>query len=81
MEMPKQEDVSANTDQYDVVLDDQPETIQPGLQLTGHTPREYPNLSLEYLNSDAELAVGAAHSVSRFIAGWENECILATGWR
>jgi hypothetical protein len=64
MEMPRQEDVSTNTDEYDVVLVDQPEVIQPGLKLTGHTPREYPHLSLEYLKSDAMLAVASAHGVS-----------------
>jgi hypothetical protein len=64
MEMPKQGDVSANTDQYYVVLVDQPEAIQLGLKLTGHAPRQYPHLSLEYVKSDAELAVASAHGAS-----------------
>jgi hypothetical protein len=64
MDMPKQEDVPAYTDEYDVVLVDQPEAIQPGLKLTGHKPREYPHLSLEYLKSHAMMAVASAHGIS-----------------
>jgi hypothetical protein len=64
MEMPKQETVPTYTDEYDVIRVDDPEGIQPRLVLTGHTPREYPHLSLAYLQRRSQLAVASAHGVS-----------------
>jgi hypothetical protein len=64
MEMPKQESVPTYTDEYDPVNVDDPEAIQPRLVLTGHTPREYPHLSIEYLVERSQLAVASAHGVS-----------------
>ena len=64
MEMPKQEDVLSYTDEYDVVRIDEPETVQPVLKISGHTPRDYPHLSFAYLDRASKLAVASAHGVS-----------------
>lgn len=64
MEMPKLETTPTYRDEYDVVMVDTPETAHPRLILTGHTPREYPHLSLEYLPGSSQLAVASAHGVS-----------------
>ena len=63
-EMAKWEDVPMYQDIYDVVLVGAPEAVQPQLVLTGHTPREYPHLSLVYLEERSQLAVASAHGVS-----------------
>jgi len=64
MEMAKQELVPTYRDEYDVVMVDTADTVQPRLMLTGHTPREYPHLSLVYLVKRSQLAVASAHGVS-----------------
>jgi len=64
MEMAKQENVPTYRDEYDLVLVDTPEAVKPRLVLTGHTPREYPHLSLVYLAKRSQLAVASAHGVS-----------------
>ncbi len=64
MEMPKLETTPTYRDEYDVVMVDTPETAHPRLILTGHTPREYPHLSLEYLPGSSQLAVASAHGIS-----------------
>jgi hypothetical protein len=64
MEMPKMEMVPSYRDEYDIVMVEDPEAVHPGLILTGHTPREYPHLSLEYLPGSSQLAVASAHGVS-----------------
>jgi hypothetical protein len=64
MEMPKQEMVPTYRDEYDIVLVGQPETVQPRLKLEGHTPREYPHLSLVYLEKTSQLAVASEQGVS-----------------
>jgi hypothetical protein len=43
---------------------DQPEVIQSVLKISGHTPRDYPHLSLAYLDRASKLAVASAHGVS-----------------
>ena len=63
MEMPKQEAAPTYTDKYDVVKVDDPESVY-SIALTGHTPREYPRLNLEYLQGRSQLAVASAHGVS-----------------
>ena len=64
MEMPKQKDVLSYVDEYNVVHVDQPEQVQPVLKVSGHTPRDYPHLSLAYLDSTSKLAIASAHGVS-----------------
>jgi hypothetical protein len=64
MEMAKMEVVPSYRDEYDVVMVEEPEAVHPRLILTGHTPREYPHLSLEYLPDTSQLAVASAHGVS-----------------
>lgn len=64
MEMPKLDVVPSYRDEYDVVMVEEPEVVHPRLILTGHTPREYPHLSLEYLPDTSQLAVASAHGVS-----------------
>ena len=64
VEMAKQENMPSFRDEYDLVLVDALETVQPQLAFTGHTPREYPHLSLVYLAATAQIAVGSAHGVS-----------------
>ncbi|MCK6584606.1 MAG: hypothetical protein L6Q49_16045 [Anaerolineales bacterium] len=64
MEMPKLETTSTYRDEYNIVMVNNPETAQPRLTLTGHTPREYPHLSIEYLPHSSRLAVASAHGVS-----------------
>jgi len=64
MEMNKLENAPPYTDEYDIVHVDDPERIYPRLRVTGHTPREYPHLNLEYLPKRSELAVASAHGVS-----------------
>jgi len=64
MEMAKQEIVPTYRDEYDIVLVDQPETVQPQLKLDGHTPREYPHLNLEYMEKRSQLVVASAQGVS-----------------
>ena len=64
MEMPKQELVPTYRDEYDIVLVGQPETVHPRLKLEGHTPREYPHLSLVYIEKTSQLAVASEQGVS-----------------
>jgi len=64
MEMPKQEMVPTYRDEYDIVFVGSPETVQPRLKLEGHTPREYPHLSLAYLEKTSQLAVASEQGVS-----------------
>lgn len=64
MEMAKLEDVPTYQDEYDMVWVDQPETTQPRLKLNGHTPREYPHLSLVYLVNRSQVAAASAQGVS-----------------
>jgi hypothetical protein len=64
MEMPRQEMVPTYRDEYDIVLVGQPETVQPRLKLEGHTPREYPHLSLVYFEKTSQLAVASEQGVS-----------------
>jgi hypothetical protein len=64
MVMHKFENVPTYTDEYDVVNVDDPEAAQPRLIITGHTPREYPHLSLRYLAERSKLVVASAHGVS-----------------
>jgi hypothetical protein len=64
MEMAKQELVPTYQDEYDVVLVGQPETAQSRLKLEGHTPREYPHLSLVYLEKTSQLAIASEQGVS-----------------
>jgi hypothetical protein len=64
MEMARQEDVLSYRDEYDIVMADRPEAVQPRLRLDGHTPREYPHLSFAYLPQTSQLAVASAHGVS-----------------
>jgi hypothetical protein len=64
MELPKLETEPTYRDEYDIVLVDDPESVQPRLVLTGHTPREYLYLSLVYLAKRSQLAVASAHGVS-----------------
>lgn len=63
-EMAKQESEPTYRDEYDLVWAEQPEAVQPRLFITGHTPREYPHLSLRYLPHTAYLAVASAHGIS-----------------
>lgn len=63
-EMAKQESEPTYRDEYDLVRAEQPEAVQPRLFITGHTPREYPHLSLRYLPHITHLAVASAHGVS-----------------
>jgi hypothetical protein len=63
-EMAKQEMEPTYRDEYDLVLAAQPETVQSRLTFTGHTPREYPHLSIRYLAATSQLAVASAHGVS-----------------
>lgn len=62
--MEKQEVEPSYRDEYDLVWATQPEATQPRLFISGHTPREYPHLSLRYLPHTAHLAVASAHGVS-----------------
>ena len=64
IDMQKLENVPTYQDQYDIVMVRDPETVYPQLTFTGHTPREYPRLSIQYLPKSSELAVGSAHGVS-----------------
>lgn len=64
VEMAKWENVQTHRDDYDLVLVDAPETVQPRLVFSGHTPREYAHLSLIYLPATSQIAVGSAHGVS-----------------
>lgn len=77
-EMAKQESEPSYRDEYDLVLAAQPEAVQPRLFITGHTPREYPHLSLRYLPHTAHLAAASGHGVSllslpdgEMVAYWE----------
>jgi hypothetical protein len=62
--MEKWENVPTYRDEYDIVRVDAPEAVQPRLVLTGHTPREYPHLSIRYLAATSQIAVGSAQGVS-----------------
>jgi hypothetical protein len=64
MDMQKLETVPTYQDEYYVVKVDAPETVYPALKITGHTPREYPQLSIAYLKDRYQLAVASAHGVS-----------------
>jgi hypothetical protein len=64
MEMPKAEMVPTYRDEYAMVLAGQPETVQSRLKLEGHTPREYPHLSLVHLEKTSQLAVASEQGVS-----------------
>lgn len=64
MDMQKLETVPTYQDIYDIVRVDDPETVYPQLTITGHTPREYPRLDIEYLPKRSQLAVASAHGVS-----------------
>jgi hypothetical protein len=64
VEMPKLENTPSYRDEYDLALVDAPEAVQPRLALSGHTPREYPHLSIRYLAATSQIAVGSAHGVS-----------------
>ena len=64
MEMARQADILSYLDEYDIVMADQPEVVQPRLRFEGHTPREYPHLSFAYLPQTSQLAVASAHGVS-----------------
>ena len=64
MEMTRWETMPAYRDEYDIVMADRPEAVQPRLRLEGHTPREYPHLSFAYLPQASQLAVASAHGVS-----------------
>ena len=82
MEMAKQEIVPTYQDIYDVVLVDAPETVQPRLALTGHTPREYPHLSLVYLAKRSQLArCFSSRRLPGLSARGEDGEILDIGWR
>jgi len=62
--MHKQENVPTYTDEYNVVRVDNSDAVYPKLVLTGHTPREYPTLSIGYLQARSQLTVASAHGVS-----------------
>jgi len=64
MDMQKLETVPTYRDEYDIVMVEDPETVHPRLSITGHTPRDYPHLSIKYLPKRAQLAVASAHGVS-----------------
>jgi hypothetical protein len=64
LEMPKLEITPTYRDEYDIVFVDRPEIIQPHLKLEGHTPREYPHLSLAYIEESSELAVASEQGIS-----------------
>ena len=64
VELPKQETVPTYQDVYDVVKVDEPQTVQPQLKFTGHTPRDYPDLNLVYLAQSGQFAAASAHGVS-----------------
>jgi len=64
MEMPKLETVPSYRDVYDIVMVDDPEAVQPTMKFSGHTPRDYPHLSIVYLMQRSQLAVASAHGVS-----------------
>lgn len=64
LELPKQELVPAYQDEYDLVVVDEPEVVQPQLLFAGHTPREYPHLSFAFLSASAQMAVASAQGVS-----------------
>ena len=64
MDMQKLENITTYDDEYDIVMVDDPETVHPRLSITGHTPREYPHLSVEYLPKRSQLAFASAHGVS-----------------
>ena len=64
MEMPQLEVAPTYKDEYDVVLVDQPEVVQPKLKIEGHTPREYPHLSLAYLGKRSQLAIASEQGLS-----------------
>ncbi len=60
MEMHKQENVPTYTDEYDIVKVDAPDSVFPRLVITGHTPREYPTLSI--IVSSGKVATGSCIS-------------------
>jgi len=64
MDMQKLENVPTYHDEYDIVKVDDPETVHPRLSITGHTPREYPLLNVEYLPKRSQLAFASAHGIS-----------------
>jgi hypothetical protein len=64
MEMARWEAMPSYRDEYDIVLADRLEVVQPRLRLAGHTPREYPHLSFAYLPKTSQLAVASAHGIS-----------------
>jgi hypothetical protein len=64
MEMARWEAMPSYRDEYDIVMADRPEVVQPRLRLEGHTPREYPHLSFAYLPQTSQLVVASAHGVS-----------------
>jgi hypothetical protein len=63
-EMAKQEGEPTYRDEYDLVLAAEPQAAQPRLFLSGHTPREYPHLSIRYLVATSQIAVASAHGIS-----------------
>jgi hypothetical protein len=63
-QMPKWENIPTYRDEYDLVLIDAPEAVQPRLTFSGHSPREYAQLSIRYLTATSQIVVASAHGVS-----------------
>jgi hypothetical protein len=64
MLMQKMESTRTYRDEYDVVFVDQPDVVQPHIKLDGHMPREYPHLSLEYIEESSQMVVASEQGVS-----------------
>lgn len=78
MVMQKMESTRTYRDEYDIVFVNQPDVVQPHIKLEGHTPREYPHLSLVYIEKRSEIAVASEQGVSlvslpngEMVAYWE----------
>lgn len=64
VEMANQDLVPQMIDDYALVRVASPDAAPQRLAFDGHTPREYPHLSLKYLAQTDQIAVASAHGVS-----------------